>query len=69
MRKGTYDLEELALHLVLPTFRLELARDTEDLLNCTGNHTRRRFSLVLCQQLGIYAGMHERNNTLGRPPS
>ena len=69
MRERTYDLEELALHLVLPTFGLELARNTEDLLDCTGDHTRRRFSLVLCQQSRIYAGMRERNNILGHPPS
>jgi hypothetical protein len=45
-REGVaYDLEELTLHFIFPSFRLELIGDSKHLLNSPGNHPRRLFSL------------------------
>ena len=47
----THDLKELALHLVLPAFSLELVGDTEDLLYSTRDHTGGRLGLRNNQHL------------------
>ena len=44
-RGGAYDLEELTLHFIFPSFRLELVGDSKHLLNSPGNHPRRLFRL------------------------
>ena len=43
--RDTYDLEELAFHLVLPALAPKLFRYTEHLLNSTGDHTSSGVSL------------------------
>ena len=44
-QKRTYDFEELAFHLVFPTFELHVFGNTENLLNCARDHPRRFFVL------------------------
>lgn len=41
-----HDFEELALHLVLPSFAFEFLGDAEDLLDSPRDHTSRAFSLI-----------------------
>ena len=66
--RRTYDLEELALHLVLPALGFELVRDAEDLLHSARNHACCRIRLFIRQRVRIYAGMCGGKGIPGHPP-
>jgi hypothetical protein len=63
-----YNFEELAFHLIFPTFGFHFVGDAENLVNRTGNHPQIFFALEMKFMRTCIGTLEHRKHVLDCPP-